>query len=179
MLEGIAAPAESRRAVREEAEPLLVADGDAAVRALAPAVDALPALRSEQRDDVVVLGDERDAVAYALHDAGALVAEDAGHVAAWIGPGRRVEIGMAHAARDQPYEHLACLRLVQLDVLDDERPSELLEHGCAYLHGSILGEPGRPEECVDRPRLRDCVLRPSSGGALPRIASLRFSSWSL
>ena len=140
MLERIAAPAEARRAVREEAEPLLVADGDAAVRAFAQAVDALAALRSKQRDDVVALGDERDAVAHALDDAGSLVAEDARHVAAGIGPGRRVEIGVAHTAGHKPDEHLAGLWLVQLDVLDDERPSELLQHGGAYLHVSILDD---------------------------------------
>ena len=97
-------------------------------------MDALAALRGEQRDDVVARRDERDAVAHALDDAGALVAEHARHVAAGIGARRRVEVGVADAARDEPDERLAGLRLGQLDVLDDERPSELLEHGCAYLH---------------------------------------------
>ena len=78
--------------------------------------------------------DERHAVADALDDAGALVAEHARHVAARIGPGRRVEVGVADAAGDEPHERLAGLRLGQLDVLDDERLPELLEHRGAYLH---------------------------------------------
>ena len=45
----IAVAAEPRRPVREEAEPLLVADRDAAVRPRAAAVDALAALGREQR----------------------------------------------------------------------------------------------------------------------------------
>ena len=81
-LQRIAAAAESRRAVREQAEPLLVANRDAAVRPVAEAMDALAALRSEQRHDVVALGDERHPLADALDDAGALVAEHARHVAA-------------------------------------------------------------------------------------------------
>ena len=47
-----------RRPVREVAEPLLVADRDAAVRARAAAVDALAALGREQGDDVVARPDE-------------------------------------------------------------------------------------------------------------------------
>ncbi len=87
-------------------------------------------------------GDERDAVAHALDDTGALVAEHARHVARWVGARSGVEIGVADAAGDQPYEDLARLGLGQLDVLDDEWPAELLEHCSPYLHGSILEEAG-------------------------------------
>ena len=62
-----------------------------------------------------------------LDDAGALVAEHARRVTAGVGAGRRVEVGVADAARREPDERLAPLRLLQLDVLDDERSPELLE----------------------------------------------------
>ena len=62
-----------------------------------------------------------------LDDAGALVSEHARRVAARVGAGRRVEVGVADAAGGDPDERLARLRLLQLDVLDDERLPELLE----------------------------------------------------
>ena len=136
--ERVTVPAEPGRAVGEVAEPLLVPDRDAAVRARAQAVDALPALRCEQRHHVVAGRDERHAVAHALDDACALVPEHARRVAGRIGARRRVEVGVADAARDEPDERLARLRLGQLDVLDDERLSELLENGGADLHPPIL-----------------------------------------
>ena len=134
----IAAATESRRAVGEEAEALLVADRDAAVRAVAQAVDALAALRSEQRHDVVALADEGHPVADTLDNAGTLVAEHARHVAAGIRPRRGVEVGVADAAGDETDERLACLRLLQLDVLHDERLPELLQHCGANLHAAIV-----------------------------------------
>jgi hypothetical protein len=57
----LAVAAESRRAVRQVTEALLVADRDAPVRPRAAAVDALTAFGREQRDDVVAGRDERDA----------------------------------------------------------------------------------------------------------------------
>ena len=65
--------------------------------------------------------DERDAVADALDDAGALVAEHAGRVAGRVGAGGGVEVGVADAAGGEPDEHLARLRLGEIDLLDDER----------------------------------------------------------
>ena len=51
---------------------------------------------------------------------------------------------MADAAGDEPDEHLLLLRLVQIELLDDERLPELLEHGGADLHAASVGamEPG-------------------------------------
>ena len=129
---------QARRAVREVPEPLLVADRDAAVRPVAAAVDALAALRGEERDHVVAGTDERDALAHPLDDACALVAEHARRVAGRVGARGRVEVGVAHAARDEAHEHLARLRLREVDLLDRERPTELLEHGGADLHAPIL-----------------------------------------
>ena len=85
----LAVAREPRGAVGEVAEALLVADRDAAVGAVAEAVDALAALGREERDHVVAGRDERDAVADALDDAGALVPEHARRVAGRVGARRR------------------------------------------------------------------------------------------
>ena len=77
---------------------------------------------------------ERDVRADALDDAGALVPEHGRRVAGRVGAGRRVEVGVADAARDEADEHLARARLRELDLLHDERPAELLEHRGANLH---------------------------------------------
>ena len=122
-------------------------------------MDALAAFGGEQRDDVIARSDEGHAVAHALHDTRALVSEHARHVAAGIRARGGVEIRVADAAGDEPDERLAGLWLGQLDVLDGQRPTELLEHGSAYLHVWIL-EPGGQEEGVDRARLRNRVLAP-------------------
>ena len=98
------------------------------------AVDALAALRREERDDVVALGERGDALADALDDARALVAEHRRRVAGRVGARGRVEIGVADAARDEPDEHLAGPRLGEVELLHLERRAELLEHGGADLH---------------------------------------------
>jgi hypothetical protein len=118
---------EAGRPVREIAEALLVADRDAAVRPRAAAVDALAALRCEQRDHVVAGRERGHAGPDRLDDARALVAEHARRVAARVGTGRGIEVGVADTARREPDERLARLRLLQLDVLDDEWLPELLE----------------------------------------------------
>ena len=51
--------AQARRPVGQVAVVLLLADREAEVRQRAAAVDALAALRREQRDDVVADGDRR------------------------------------------------------------------------------------------------------------------------
>ena len=76
-----------------------------------------------------------DALADRLDDAGSLVAEHARGVAGRVGAGGGVEVGVAHAAGVHADEHLAGPGPVELDVLDDERPAELLEDCCADLHG--------------------------------------------
>ena len=138
MAQRLAVAREPGGAVGEVAEALLVADRDAAVGAVAEAVDALAALGREERDHVVAGRDERDAVADALDDAGALVPEHARRVAGRVGAGGGVEVGVADAARGEPDEHLARLRLGEVDLLDDERAAELLEHCCADFHGASL-----------------------------------------
>ena len=132
----LSAEGETRGAVREVAETLLVADGGAAIRPRAQAMDALTALRGEERHDVVALRDERHIVAHPLDDACALVPSTHGAYPLGSAPGSCVEIRVADAARDEPDEHFAGLRLCEVHILDDERLPELLEHGGADLHAA-------------------------------------------
>ena len=85
----LAVARQARGAVGQVALVLLLADREAQVRARAAAVDALAALRREQRHDVVAGRDERHVLPDALHDAGALVAEHARRVAGRVGAARR------------------------------------------------------------------------------------------
>ena len=97
-------------------------------------MDALAALRREQRDHVVAGSDERHARPDRLDDARALVPEHARRVAGRVGARGGVQVGVADAARGQPDERLAGLRLREVDLLDDERLPELLENSGADLH---------------------------------------------
>ena len=154
--ERLSAHGEPTGSVREIALALLVADGHTAVRPRAPAVDALAALRSEERDDVIAFRDERYPLAHLLDDTGALMPEHARGVPAGIGSRRRVEIGMADAASDEPDEHFTRLRFGEVHLLDDERLPELLEHGGADLHAAPFeGSIGR---IIERPARGDYVL---------------------
>ena len=88
---------------------------------------------------------------------------------------------MADAAGGEPDEHLAGLRLGEVDLLDDERAAELLEHGGADLHGASLARgdrlqpvAGLPEQpLVQRERLRrgdvpaEALDGPRAAGAAP------------
>ena len=99
-------------------------------------MDALPALGSEQRHDVVADGERRDVGADALDHTGTLVPEHAWRVAARIHTGSRVEIRVTDTARAQADEDLSGLRLGKVELLDDERLAELLEHGGADPHSA-------------------------------------------
>src|SRR3954447_3315660 len=125
---------EPRRAVGQEAIVLLLADREAEVRTVASAVDALPALRREERDDVVAGGDGGDALANFLDDARALVPQHRRRIARGVSAGGGVQIGVADAARHEPHKHLARPRLRELDLAHNERLSEFLEDGGPDLH---------------------------------------------
>ena len=62
------------------------------------------------------------------------VPEHAGRVPGRIDAGCRVQVGVADPTRSQPDEHLAVLRLGEIELLDDERLAELLEHCRTDLH---------------------------------------------
>jgi hypothetical protein len=68
------------------------------------------------------------------------VAENRRRIAGRIGPGRRVQVRVADAARDEPDEHLAGLRLRQVDLLDDEGLPELLEDCGPNPHKPMLAQ---------------------------------------
>ena len=97
-------------------------------------VDALAALGREERDHVIAGLERRHALAEALDDAGALVAEHGRRVTRRVGAGGRVEVGVADAARNEPDENLARLRLGEIELLHRERRAELLQHRGADLH---------------------------------------------
>src|SRR4051794_12191389 len=75
-----------------------------------------------------------------LDDARALVAEDRRRIARRVGARRGVHVGVADAAGLQPDEHLAGLRLGEIDLLDHERRAELLQDGGSHTHA---GQPTR------------------------------------
>ena len=138
MADRLALARESRGAVGEEALVLLLADREAEVGARAAAMDALAALRREERHDVVARLHRADTVADTLDDARALVPEHRRRIAGRIGARRRIEVGVADPARDQPDQDLARFRLRELELLHLERRAEGLENGGADLHGSSL-----------------------------------------
>jgi hypothetical protein len=81
-------------------------------------VDALAALRREERDDVIAGGERADALADLLDDAGALVAEHGGRVAGRVGAGGRVHVGVEHTAGLEAKKTLPFPRFVQLQRMD-------------------------------------------------------------
>jgi hypothetical protein len=134
----LAVAREARRAVRQVAAVLLLADRQAEVRLRAAAVDAFAALRREQRDDVVARRHERHVRADALDHARALVSEHARRVAGGIRAAGGVEIGVADTARDESHEHLPHPGIGELHLLHDERLAELLEHRGTHPHGPTV-----------------------------------------
>ncbi len=130
----IAVELQARGAVGQVAQVLLLAYRQAEVGARVAAVDALTALRGEQRDHVVADRERAHLGADGLDDAGALVAQHGRRVARRVDARRGVEVGVADAAGDQPHQDLALLRLGELDLADVQRRAEFLEHRGADLH---------------------------------------------
>ena len=109
------------------------------------AVHALAALGREERDDVVAGLEQVTSGPDRLDHARALVAEHRRRVAGGVDARGGVEVGVADAAGDQPDQHLAGLRLGEVDLLDGERLAELLQHRGAHLHRTFtVGDPTRP-----------------------------------
>ena len=149
MPDRLAVAREADGAVGQVTLALLLADREAEVRPRRAAVDALAALRGEERDDVVAGRERVDAVADPLDDAGALVPEHGRRVAGRIGAGRGVEVGVADAAGDEANEHLARLRLGELELLHLERRAEVLQHGGADLHRAARSVASKPDVRCD------------------------------
>ena len=178
MAHRLAVPGQAGRAVGQVAPVLLLADREAEVRQRAAAVDALAALRREQRHDVVADRERVDALAERLDDARALVAEHRRRVARRVDARGRVEVGVADPAGDQAHQHLARARLGEVDVLDDERPAELLEHRGPDPHRQILvGQPARAarslRSAARRRRRRRSRARSPGGSRRSRSARRR------
>jgi hypothetical protein len=134
----LAVARQARGAVGQIALVLLLANGEAEIRARIAAVGAFAALRREERHHVVAGLDGRDAVADRLDDAGALVPQHRRRVARRVGSGSGEEVGVADAAGNETDEHLTRFRLGEIDLLDGEWLAKPLEHGRADLHGAIL-----------------------------------------
>ncbi len=97
-------------------------------------MDALAALRCEQRHHVIAGRQRRDVRPDSLDDACPLVPEHARRVPGGIRARRRVEVGVTDAAGVHAHERLTRPGRVELDVLYDERSTELLEHRGSDLH---------------------------------------------
>ncbi len=164
---------QARGAVGEVALVLLLADRQAQVGPRAEAVDALPALGREQGDRVVADRDRAHVRAERLHDARALVPEHGRGISGRIDPRSGVHVGVADAAGDEPDQHLARPRISQVQLLDDERTAELLQHRGAYLHRrpSTLPLVRRSRRWRSSPDLRRCTWSQARsarrGGAAP------------
>ena len=134
MADLVAVAGDPGRAVGKVALVLLLADRHAEVGPRVDAVDALAALRREQRDHVVADGERGDVGPDLLDDPGSLVAEDRRRVSGGVGAGGGVEVGVADAAGGEADQDLSRPRLGELDLLDDERLAELLEDRRAHPH---------------------------------------------
>ena len=125
---------QARGAIGEIAKPLLLTDCDTAVRAAALALDALAAFRREQGDHVIARLDERDALTDLLDHARALVPQHARRVTRRIGSRCGVEVCVTDTTGLDPHEHLACLRLCEVHLLNDEGLTKLFQDCGANLH---------------------------------------------
>ena len=125
---------QARGAVGQIAKPLLLANRDAAVRTTTLALDALAALGREQGDHVIAGLDERDALTDLLDDARTFVPEHARCVARRVGARCRVQVCVADTTGLDPHEHLACLRLCEVHLLNDEWLAELFQDCGTNLH---------------------------------------------
>ena len=138
MADRLAVARQTRGPVRQVALVLLLADRQADVRPAAAAVLALPALRGEQRDDVIADRQRLDARADRLDDARALVPEH----------GRRVPDGSTPEAVyrsvwQTPHatsrtSTSPALGSASSTSVDDQRLPELLQHCGLDPHGRPL-----------------------------------------
>src|SRR5690606_29543148 len=111
---------EPARAVGHHALTLRDANLLAEVRLAGLAELALAALGRVERYHVVPGLYARDAFTDLLDDAAPFMAQDDRERALGIVSRQRERVGMTHAGRDQPHEHLAGLRPLDIDFLDGQ-----------------------------------------------------------
>ena len=136
MADRLAVARKAGGAVGQVAQALLLADRHAEVGPRIETVDALPALRREQRHHVVADRDIGHSLSDSLDDARALMPEHRRRIAGRIHAGSRVEIRVADAARHQAHQHLARTGIRKIELLNHQGLAELLQHRRTHLHPS-------------------------------------------
>ena len=164
--------AQARRAVEQGARPRVLPGDLAEVEPARRACGTRPARRHEAERDTVARGETADARADGLDDAGALVPEHRRPApVAEVAVGE-ADVGVAHARRRDPHQHLARVRRVEGQRLDAQRRARLVQHGGADLHqatrcssrrsrSGTTPSPG-PGRRRDRPVRRDLDRGPPS-----------------
>ena len=104
------------------------ADVLAEVQLPARTLTAVAAIGEPRQEDVIPRLQSVHARSHLLDDAGALVPQHDGKLGR-VDPLGDVEVGVADTARRHPHEHLAGLRRVELELLDDERLAERPQDG--------------------------------------------------
>ena len=87
-------------------------------------MNALTALRREERHDVVAYRNRSYTLTDRLNYASALVAEHRRRVAGRVNARGRVEVCVADAAGDEPHQHLTGLRFSKVNLANNERLAE-------------------------------------------------------
>ena len=109
------------------------------------AVMAVAAVGAEVEDHVITGLRPRDPGADLLHHAGAFVPEHDRQRHRPLAL-HHVIVGVAHAGRGHAHEHLAVLRVVELQGFDLERFVGFVENRCLHLHG-LVSDPCLSPDC--------------------------------
>jgi len=125
------------RAVEERSPRTGLGDDEAEVRLAREAVPARAARGNEAESNSVTGDDVVDALAHRLHDAGALVPHHGGPATGPEFAVREADIRVTHADGRHPYEDLAFLRRIEVDLLDGDRPPGLSQDCRAHSHQAI------------------------------------------
>ena len=129
----------------------------AAVGVTGEALLALAAEDGQARDHAVAGLDVAHVRPHRLHDARGLMAEHRGKLGQRIGAIDEVEVAVTDAAGDGAHQHLAPDRLVDVDLLDDERlvgpVKECCFHPCVPGRGACRGMIATPRPLVVSQRI--------------------------
>ena len=99
-----------------------------------------------------------DGLAHFLDDSGGFMAEDRGRGKGIVAVDE-VQVAMANAAGDGAHQDFAILRLVDLDVLDNQRLIGTIEHGGLHCCGP-------PEKFCGEPRTRGTASHTAAAPAV-------------